>query len=379
MDELTFVGVDDAGTHVVVRDAQGTHYQLAMSSALAAALHRRRTPVGAAPSAAQPDITPRDVQAMIRAGASTEQVAEMSGWTREKITRYEAPILAEREHVAALARAAYLPSFGRGPSPTLEKRAKERLVMRGLRPDEAQWDAWRQDGNPWAVSLAFEAGGRERRAVWHFDVLTAALSPQDDEALWLSTAEEDGYGASQPLIEQDESQPTAQPTSTGGHEPRSHAVLAGSSHGRPARPAPRGEEDPTRGGTQQPGQAPADGASAGPQASDRAATTSNPRDGQEAGASQAGASDASEAAAAQQEQPAGLDAGTQASEAQPTQPMDEGGTPAVEGSDETLPLEDADEQPLAPRQRQTKQTGRQRKGRPSVPSWDDIMFGGSKN
>lgn len=48
--------------------------------------------------------------------------------------------------------------------------------------------------------------------------------------------------------------------------------------------------------------------------------------------------------------------------------------PASSG-DDRLPLEETESAPIAPRQRQS----RRGKGRPSVPSWDDIMFGGSKN
>ncbi len=49
-------------------------------------------------------LRPAAVQALIRSGLSAEEVAERAGWTVEKVHRYEGPILAEREHVASLAR-----------------------------------------------------------------------------------------------------------------------------------------------------------------------------------------------------------------------------------------------------------------------------------
>lgn len=311
MDELTFLGVDDSGTHLVVQEPSGTQYRLEITSALVAALHQRPGPTPSTTTdTAETTMTPRDVQAMIRAGASAQQVSEMSGWSTDKVSRYEAPILAEREHVTALARAVHLPSFGRGPSPTLEKRAKERLVMRGLRPDEAWWDAWRLDGNPWAVSLTFEAGGRERRAVWHFDVITSALSPQDDEARWLSTAEQDGFDSDSAAQQVDSLQQPEGDRGRSEHQPVSHAARAGVSHERPLRAG-----DPL-----------------------------------------------------EQEQEARAQAGSAGQDApHPDQPAASG--------DDRLPLEEAESAPIAPRQRQS----RRGKGRPSVPSWDDIMFGGSKN
>lgn len=340
MDELTFLEVDDSGTHLVVQDPSGTRYRLEITSALAAALHQRpSTSAGTSARTAAPAptaMTPRDVQAMIRAGASTQQVADMSGWSTDKVSRYEAPILAEREHVAALARAVHLPSFGRGPSPTLEKRAKERLVMRGLRPDEASWDAWRLDGNPWAVSLSFEAGGRERRAVWHFDLISSALTPQDDEARWLSTAEEDGYdSAAQNVDSLRQEDGRARQDEQPGHQPVSHAALAGVSHERPLRAgdtlereqsAPAGQESAQR------EEAPADEAQDTPAPAEQ------------------------EARGPEQEQP-GPDAREQ------------------QEPEDRLPLEETESAPIAPRQRQS----RRGRSRPSVPSWDDIMFGGSKS
>lgn len=342
MDELTFLGVDDSGTHLVVQEASGTQHRLEITSALVAALHQRPGPTPSTTTdTAETTMTPRDVQAMIRAGASAQQVSEMSGWSTDKVSRYEAPILAEREHVAALARAVHLPSFGRGPSPTLEKRAKERLVMRGLRPDEAWWDAWRLDGNPWAVSLTFEAGGRERRAVWHFDVITSALSPQDDEARWLSTAEQDGFDSGSAAQQVDSLQQPEGDDGRSRHQPVSHAARTGVSHERPLRAGDPLEQE-------QSDQASGSGGQERPQAS--------------AGQDQREEQDH------QQEKEVRGQAGSAGQGApHPDQP--------VSSSDDRSPLEETESAPIAPRQRQS----RRGKGRPSVPSWDDIMFGGSKH
>ncbi|QRO86496.1 septation protein SepH [Kytococcus sedentarius] len=348
MDELTFLGVDDSGTHLVVQEPSGRQYRLEITSALVAALHQRPGPTPSTTTdTAETTMTPRDVQAMIRAGASAQQVSEMSGWSTDKVSRYEAPILAEREHVAALARAVHLPSFGRGPSPTLEKRAKERLVMRGLRPDEAWWDAWRLDGNPWAVSLTFEAGGRERRAVWHFDAITSALSPQDDEARWLSTAEQDGFDSDSAAQQVDSLQQPEGDGGLSGHQPVSHAARAGVSHERPLRASDPLEQE-------QADQASGSGGQERPQAS--------------------AGQDQREEQGHQQEQEARGQAGSAGQDAPDPDRAPSSDQPAASG-DDRLSLEETEPAPIAPRQRQS----RRGKGRPSVPSWDDIMFGGSKN
>jgi hypothetical protein len=130
---------------------------------------------------------PREVQALIRAGLSAQEVAERCGWPVEKVHKYEVPILAEREYVAGLAKLVRLRSRGAASaSPTLAGRVAGRLEARGVDADDVSWDAWRLAGAEWTVVLSFPAGGRQRQATWGFDPSTHAVHPRDDEARWFS-------------------------------------------------------------------------------------------------------------------------------------------------------------------------------------------------
>ena len=71
------------------------------------------------------------MQALIRRGLSTEEVADRAGWTVEKVRRFEGPVLAEREHVASRAQQCAVGSRGTGPV-TLAERVAERLRDRGV-------------------------------------------------------------------------------------------------------------------------------------------------------------------------------------------------------------------------------------------------------
>jgi hypothetical protein len=51
---------------------------------------------------------------------------------------------------------------------------------------EASWDSWRNESGPWTVVLTFAAGGRQRQASWCFDLADRTVSAVDDEARWLS-------------------------------------------------------------------------------------------------------------------------------------------------------------------------------------------------
>jgi len=62
----------------------------------------------------------------------------------------------------------------------------ERLKARDVEVTDASWDSWRTEGRPWTVVLTFAAGGRQRQASWTYDLADRTVSAVDDEARWLS-------------------------------------------------------------------------------------------------------------------------------------------------------------------------------------------------
>ncbi|WP_050669311.1 septation protein SepH [Luteipulveratus halotolerans] len=193
MQDLRLVGIHEDGEHVLLAGADGTRYRVPVDDALRAATRRDRTPTDHGDEAREPaePMRPRDVQALIRAGVSVVEVAERSGWTEDKVRRYEPPIRAEREYVAGLARGVQL--RGRthdGSLPTLGARAALRLDERGVEAERVVWDSWKTESGAWTVVCIFPAGGRERRATWRFEPRDRTLSPADDEARWLGEDEQ---------------------------------------------------------------------------------------------------------------------------------------------------------------------------------------------
>jgi len=194
MQDLQLIGVHEDGEHLLLSGAEGARFRMPVDEPLRAAIRHDRPRLGRLQTENDGGLRPRDVQALIRAGASAEETAERAGWPVEKVHRYEGPILAEREHVAGLARVARLrtrngASTG-AAAPTLSARVSERLKGRGVDPREASWDSWRAEDGPWTVVLTFAAGGRQRQASWSFDLADRAVSAVDDEARWLSAEEQ---------------------------------------------------------------------------------------------------------------------------------------------------------------------------------------------
>jgi len=194
MQDLQLIGVHEDGEHLLLSGAAGARFRMRVDEPLRAAIRRDRPRLGQLQIEIDGGLRPRDVQALIRAGASAEEAASRAGWSVEKVHRYEGPILAEREHVTGLARAARLrgrsTASSSGSAPTLSARVAERLKGRGVDATGASWDSWRAEDGPWTVVLTFAAGGRQRQASWSFDLADRTVSAVDDEARWLSEAEQ---------------------------------------------------------------------------------------------------------------------------------------------------------------------------------------------
>lgn len=179
MVELELVGIHDDGEHLVVKDPGNTTYTLPITEALRAAVRRDRAQLEQLRAG---DIRPRDIQALIRAGSSAEDVAEQAGVTVEQVRRYEGPVLAEREFAARRARSVRV---GRGEdSPTLGDLVVDRLAARNV--TGVEWDAFRTGAEPWQVIARYRAGNQDFAAVWQVDLASGHLQAQDDEARWLS-------------------------------------------------------------------------------------------------------------------------------------------------------------------------------------------------
>lgn len=203
MQDLRLVGVHDDGEHLLLSGAGGEMFQLPIDEALRVA---SRPPAKTAAVAAPIAMSPRDIQARIRSGATAAEVAERSGLPLAKVERYEGPVLAEREYVAQQARKievatpspahdTYRSVFGDNPA-SLQDMVNHRLSAYGIEPSTVEWDSWRrQDGN-WTVAARFEANkgrtagiGEEPPALWTFSPARKSLQNANRWAQQLSELE----------------------------------------------------------------------------------------------------------------------------------------------------------------------------------------------
>ena len=145
---------------------------------------------------------PRDIQARIRAGASVDDVIVESGLDRERVERFAAPMLAEREHIIYLALDTELRrDFANDIS--LVAAVSERLTPLGVERSSVNWQAWRREDGRWIVEANFVIGREQRAGHWAFDPKTSSLIADDAEAHWLidpDASEPDSGDRGRPLL-----------------------------------------------------------------------------------------------------------------------------------------------------------------------------------
>lgn len=186
MHDLRLVAVTPERTHLVLEDADSEQFRVPIDERLTAVMRRDHSRPGQLEIALETPLTPRDIQARIRAGQSADDVAAAAGVPLTRIERYAGPVLAEREHVAAQAKAAPSRRQSGGSAPTLGALVESRLHDQHVADDSIAWDAWRTDEDRWTIHLSYLAGARERVALWVFDPRGRVLTADNDEARWLA-------------------------------------------------------------------------------------------------------------------------------------------------------------------------------------------------
>ncbi len=131
-------------------------------------------------------LTPRDIQARIRAGESVEDVAAAAGVTVERIDAFAAPVVAERDHVAGLAQAGAVRRRGESSSNRpLRAAVAEQFLGAGLDPDGIEWDAALIGARRWRVTATFQRDEQPVEAHFVYDVNGRFSVADDDDARWM--------------------------------------------------------------------------------------------------------------------------------------------------------------------------------------------------
>jgi hypothetical protein len=184
MRELTFDGLSPDGARLVLAGKDGQKYTVVIDERMEAAVRRDRARIGQVEIEQAGVLRPREIQARIRAGATAEDVAAASGLPIEHIRRFEGPVLTERAWVAQQAQATEV----RRPGGDIElgDLVAERLHSQGVDPADIAWDAWRRDDGMWVVIATFPIPPNTHVATWTYDSSSRTMTVADDNARALS-------------------------------------------------------------------------------------------------------------------------------------------------------------------------------------------------
>ncbi len=367
MQHLTPVGLSEDGENLVLVSDAGEEFTVRVDHRFRTALRGDNARLGQLEMKMESALRPRDIQARIRAGESAEDVAAAAQTTVEAIMPFAGPVLAERAHVAQTALKASIRRRTNETTPgarTLDEASRRHFSTVGVRADDVIWDAWRRDDGRWTLLAVYVVRGTEHRATFTYDQPGRYVLAEDDGSRVLTG----------------EAGPVAESTPSAAAAPRHLSALSSEDElplGDDAIELVRGPQPvepiaelPLETSPDEPAEAPlAEEPAPHSDTTDLTATAAAVRE--------AAFDDIVEDHA---------DADWIAElplESAPDEPVE---TPAdvepVETPDETpvetpaeTPAEEPAEEPVAIADEPAPEKPR-KKGRSSVPSWDEIMFGG---
>lgn len=182
MQDLKVIGVENGA--LLAASDDGERFRIAIDEVLQSRLRQRKAEV----ASTAPKLSPREVQAHIRSGMSAEDVAAVTGASLEYIQRFEGPIVAEREHIVASALSvpvhttADVDPLGEGA--TFGAVIRDRLASLGVVGE--RWASWKDAETGWIIKLEFTADQIDHDARWGYDARKHALAPLNSEATTLS-------------------------------------------------------------------------------------------------------------------------------------------------------------------------------------------------
>jgi hypothetical protein len=193
MAHLTLTGVSDDGKRLLLVSVAGVEFTVDIDPRLRAAVRGdqpRQPRPGTLENQMDSTLRPRDIQARIRAGETPEAVAEAAQTTVDKIMAFAAPVMAERAHVADRAQRSSVRRRAGDPGSvggarTLGEAVAGHLRALNIDPDVVEWDAWRREDGRWTLTGEYAATKRSGSAAFTFDGPGNYVTADNDDARWL--------------------------------------------------------------------------------------------------------------------------------------------------------------------------------------------------
>ena len=186
MAHLTLAGLSGDGKRLLLVSDKGVEFTVDVDERLRAALRGDHARLGQLEIKMDSALRPRDIQSRIRAGESPESVAQAAQTTVDAIMPFAAPVLAERQHVAERAQRSSVRRTGQaGGARTLGDAVGAHLRGLNVDPDTVTWDSARREDGKWSLTGEYAAGARSGIARFTFDAPGNYVVADNEDATWL--------------------------------------------------------------------------------------------------------------------------------------------------------------------------------------------------
>lgn len=178
MTDLRFESSD--GEYLLLEGADGTSYRLLIDDGVRRAI--RRDVVTEADAA---KVSPREIQLEIRAGLTIEDIVSKTGASFEYVEKFAAPVIDELAHITSSALSVRITMAGDRYSETTQVEfgtvIANRLAAVGV--VNYNWTVRKSDNGGWQLHCHYG----DKTATWAFDPRKLALTPENENAISLST------------------------------------------------------------------------------------------------------------------------------------------------------------------------------------------------
>jgi len=180
--DIRFLGQD--GDFLLLEDSNGVKYRLLLDDAV-----RRAARGESRAKLDEPTISPREIQEEVRAGRTIEEIVRSSGAPEDYVRKFAQPVLDELNHAVLNALTVRLEIAGdRFNEPTAREFGeiiKSRLAASGAGIE--RWWAMKAPDHGFFIYCEFDLGGETKKATWSYDPKRLALAPENDVAISLSS------------------------------------------------------------------------------------------------------------------------------------------------------------------------------------------------
>ncbi len=184
MQDIRLVGND--GEYLNLETQAGDKFRLVLDDSLRAAVKRD--------SSVQLDsvaFSPRAIQDAVRGGLSALEIAEKHSIPLDYVDKFAQTVIDEIGHIIASAQSVRIAIAADRYSDATQLEFGEVIASRiaSAGGSSLQWSAGKIEGSPWQVTVTYVSNNTEISAVWSFDQRKLILSPENEAAVKLSAGE----------------------------------------------------------------------------------------------------------------------------------------------------------------------------------------------